>query len=290
VRGLGIDDLQPGEKPNWFQRHVLPRMQPLARFIERYETVQSQIEDTVTVLEGHKLRLVRDVTLLDRLFQGTLAFLQRLELYIAAAQIKLRELDEHILPTLQAKAAETGDLLDAQLLHDRTARRDDLERRLHDLRLTRQVTLQSLPQIRLIQDVDQALVTRIQSSVLTTIPVWKQQIAQAITLWNQQRALETLQDVDETTRQMMEENARRLRAGSAEARRQVERGVFDIETIKKVNAELIATIEESIQIAEEGRRKRIEGAAEMQRLESDLRQALMRTQANRPGEPGQSTP
>jgi len=169
-------------------------------------------------------------------------------------------------------------MLDAQTLRDVSARRDDLERRAHDLRLTRQVTMQSLPQIRMIQDVDKSLITKIQSSVLTTIPVWKSQIAMAITLWNQRQALETQKAVTDTTNEMLAKNAELLKTGSAEARKEIERGIFDINTVKKVNDELIATIYESIQIAQEGKQRRAAADAEMQQLEGELKQALLSTQ------------
>ncbi|NLG49396.1 MAG: toxic anion resistance protein [Chloroflexi bacterium] len=275
VRGLGVDELRPGEKPNWFKSVILRRVHPIAKFVQRYESVQDQIDSLVVVLESHKAQLLRDVGMLDKLYDATVDYFHQLELYIAAASAKLREMDEQVLPALRARAEETRDMLDAQNLRDATSRRDDLERRLHDLRLTRQVTLQSLPQIRLIQDVDKSLVTKIQSSVLTTIPVWKSQIALAITLWNQRKALETQRAVTDTTNEMLARNAELLRMGSAEARKEIERGIFDIETVKKVNDELIATIHESIQIAEEGHRKRLEAETQMEQLEGDLKQALI---------------
>lgn len=275
VRGLGVDELRPGEKPNWFKSVILRQVHPIAKFVQRYESVQDQIDSLVVVLESHKAQLLRDVGVLDKLYDATVDYFHQLELYIAAASAKLREMDEQVLPALRARAEETRDMLDAQNLRDATSRRDDLERRLHDLRLTRQVTLQSLPQIRLIQDVDKSLVTKIQSSVLTTIPVWKSQIALAITLWNQRKALETQRAVTDTTNEMLARNAELLRMGSAEARKEIERGIFDIETVKKVNDELIATIHESIQIAEEGHRKRLEAETQMEQLEGDLKQALI---------------
>jgi uncharacterized protein YaaN involved in tellurite resistance len=275
VRGLGVDELRPGEKPNWFKSVILRQVHPIAKFVQRYESVQDQIDSLVVVLESHKAQLLRDVGMLDKLYDATVDYFHQLELYIAAASAKLREMDEQVLPALRARAEETRDMLDAQNLRDATSRRDDLERRLHDLRLTRQVTLQSLPQIRLIQDVDKSLVTKIQSSVLTTIPVWKSQIALAITLWNQRKALETQRAVTDTTNEMLARNAELLRMGSAEARKEIERGIFDIETVKKVNDELIATIHESIQIAEEGHRKRLEAETQMEQLEGDLKQALI---------------
>ena len=275
VRGLGIDDLRPEERPNWLQRVVLRQVHPVARFVQRYETVENQIESISNELEGHKVRLVRDVTLLDKLYEASIQYFHQLEMYILAAETKLRELDAETIPALKARAEETGDMLEVQTLRDVEARRDDLERRAHDLKLTRQVTMQSLPQIRLIQDVDKSLVTKIQSSILTTIPVWKAQIAMAITLWNQQQALKTQRAVTDATNEMLRRNAELLRQGSAEARQEIERAIFDIEAVKKVNEDLIATIHESIQIAQEGRRRRAEAEVEMQRLEGELKQALL---------------
>jgi len=274
VRGLGIDDLQVG-KDGRIKRGFLQRLNPIAKFIQRYETIESQINDLVSVLNAHRLRLMRDVSSLDSLYEATLQYFHQLKLYIIAGQEKLRELDEEVIPALRRKAEESGDMLDAQALRDAVARRDDLERRVHDLMLTRQVTLQSLPQIRLIQDVDKSLVNKIQSSILTTIPVWKSQIAMAITLWNQQKALETQKKVTDTTNEMLERNAELLRMGSAEARKEIERGIFDIEAIKKVNSDLIATIQESIQITQEGKRRRQEAEAAMAQMEEDLKRALL---------------
>lgn len=278
VRGLGIDDLRPGEKPGWLQRVVLRQAHPVARFVQRYETVDNQIAAISNDLDNHKIRLLRDVTLLDKLYDASLQYFRQLEFYILAADAKLQELDAQILPELRAKAEASADMLDAQTLRDVQSRRDDLERRAHDLRLTRQVTMQSLPQIRMIQDVDKSLVTKIQSSILTTIPVWKAQIAMAITLWNQQQALQTQKAVTDTTNEMLQKNAELLKIGSAEARKEIERGIFDIAAVKKVNEELINTIFESIQIAQEGKRRRSEADVEMQRLEGELKQALLSTQ------------
>lgn len=274
VRGLGLADLNPSAQPNWFARAILRQAHPLARFVQRYQTVQQQVDALTSELERHKVRLLRDVTMLDKLFDASLAYFRELELHIAAAEDRLGELDGDVLPRLRRKAEESGDLLDTQALRDATARRDDLERRLHDLRLTRQVTLQSLPQIRLIQDVDKSLISKVQGSILTTIPIWKGQIALAITLWNQKQALRAQRAVTETTNEMLARNAELLRMSNAEARREIERGVFDVETLRKTNEELIATIRESIQIVEEGAQKRAAAKAEIEHLEDDLRQAL----------------
>jgi uncharacterized protein YaaN involved in tellurite resistance len=282
VRGLGVDDLEIG-KDGRFKRGLLRRISPIAKFIQRYEGVESQIDDLVSVLNAHRQRLIRDVTGLDTLYEATLQYFHQLKLYIIAGQAKLKEMDEEKVPALRAKAEQTGDMMDAQVLRDAVARRDDLERRVHDLMLTRQVTLQSLPQMRLIQDVDKSLVNKIQSSILTTIPIWKSQIAMAITLWNQQQALATQKRVTDTTNEMLARNAELLRMGSAEARKEVERGIFDIETIKKVNDDLIATIQESIQITEEGKRRRIEAEAAMEQMEEDLKRALLEARESSAG-------
>ncbi|MFP3896172.1 MAG: toxic anion resistance protein [Anaerolineales bacterium] len=130
VRGLGIDALDPDKERDWFEKAVLRRVEPLARFVQRYETVQDQIEDMIVVQESHKSRLLRDVNMLDRLYEATVDYFHQLELYILAAGARLRQLDEEVLPELQARAEETGDMLVAQNLRDMTARRDDLERRI----------------------------------------------------------------------------------------------------------------------------------------------------------------
>ncbi|MHB1133031.1 MAG: toxic anion resistance protein [Chloroflexota bacterium] len=275
VRGLGLGDLKPDEQPNWFSRVILRQMHPVARFVQRYQSVQQQVDSLASALERHEVRLLRDVTMLDKLYDASLVYFRELALYIAAAEAKLRELDEVLLPPLRERAEQTGNLLDVQNLRDLSARRADLERRLHDLRLTRQVTLQSLPQIRLIQDVDKSLINKVQSSILTTIPVWKSQIAMAITLWNQRQALRTQRMVTDTTNEMLRRNAELLRTGNAEARREIERGLFDIETLRRVNDELIATIRESIEIATEGQLKRSAAETEIKQLEVDLKQALL---------------
>ncbi len=281
VQGLNIENLRPGEEPSRILAAIYGAAGPIMRFVQRYERVNHQIETIVQGLEEHKIILVKDMTLLDRLFAATLECLHRLELYIAATQLKLQEMDRVTLPALQARAEETGDMLDAQALHDMTSQRDDLERRAHDLLLTRMITLQSLPQIRLIQEVDSSLLSKIQSSVMNTIPLWKQQIAMAITLYNQRKAALVVQKVIDTTGRMIRRNAQQLQETSALARREAERGIADIEAIREANERLVATIQEGLQIAEDGRRKRAEARGEMQRLEGQLKEALVQARASR---------
>jgi uncharacterized protein YaaN involved in tellurite resistance len=273
VRGLGIDDLDQS-KDNPITKFFRKMANPLAKFIQRYEKASTQMDAIVNKLEDHKMQLLRDVTLLDNLYQASLAQFHDLELYILAGEQKLQECNTVLLPALQAKAAVSGDMVVAQEARDAAARRDDLERKVQDLKLTRMATLQSLPQIRVVQDVDKTLVTKIQTSVMTTIPIWKAQVALAISLYRQQAALETQKKVADTTNELLRKNAELVQQNNSEARKEIERGVIDIETLKVVNDRLLATIQDTIQITGEARDKRISAAREMIELESNLKSAL----------------
>jgi uncharacterized protein YaaN involved in tellurite resistance len=167
-------------------------------------------------------------------------------------------------------------------LRDLRANRDDLERRIHDLKLTRQVTMQSLPSIRLVQENDKALIGKINSTLVNTVPLWRQQLAQAITIYRSSQAAETIKAASDLTNQLLAANAENLRQANAQARTEIERGVFDMETVKQANQTLIATIEDSLRIADEGRRRRQEAAAQLQACETELRQALAAAHAQNP--------
>lgn len=270
VRGFSTTDLN--KKPGLFSR-LFGGVKPLARLLQRYETVQRQIHALRSKLGEHKEALDRDVLMLDRLYEASLNYFHELELYIAAGEAKLAQLDEEVIPKARKKA-EGDDPLDAQELQRIVNARNDLERKVHDLRLTRQVTMQSLPSISLVQDNDKSLITKIDSTVANTIPLWEVQIAQAITIHRSQQAANTIKSANDLTNELLEANAANLRGANAETRRQIERGVFDIESIKKANADLIATIEESLTIAEEAKTKRAEAERELQQCESELKTAL----------------
>jgi uncharacterized protein YaaN involved in tellurite resistance len=173
-------------------------------------------------------------------------------------------------------------MVKAQQLRDLRASRDDLERRVHDLKLTRQVTMQSLPSIRLVQENDKGLIGKINSTLVNTVPLWRQQLAQAITIYRSGQAAETVKAATDLTNQLLEANAENLRQANAQTRAQIERGVFDIETVKKANQTLIATIEDSLRIADEGRRQRREAATQLEACETELRQALAVRPSPRP--------
>jgi uncharacterized protein YaaN involved in tellurite resistance len=178
------------------------------------------------------------------------------------------------VPEAERLASESGDTLAAQRLRDLRGARDDLERRVHDLRLTRQVTMQSLPSIRLVQENDKSLVGKINSTLVNTVPLWRQQLAQAVTIHRSRAAAETVAAASDLTNELLRANADNLRQANAETRRQTERGVFDIEAVAEANRTLIATIEDSLRIAEEGRAARAKANTELQALEHQLRESL----------------
>ncbi|MEA3278309.1 MAG: toxic anion resistance protein [Pseudomonadota bacterium] len=273
LRGFDVDALDPNAKPGFFSR-LFSAGKPIVKFLQEYETVRDHIDRISLDLERHKTRLLTDVTALDRLYDANLSYFRELEHYIAAGEAKLKELDEEAIPALAAKVEAESDMVQAQSLRDLRGARDELERRIHDLRLTRQVAMQALPSIRLVQENDKGLVNKINSTLVNTVPLWRQQLAQAITIYRSGRAAETVKAATDLTNELLRANADNLKTANAATRRQIERGVFDIETVKQANQALIETIEESLRIADEGKRARAAAAAELTQMESDLRKTL----------------
>lgn len=278
VRGLGLNDLDPNEKRGFIAK-LFGKLAPVQKFIQQYESIESQVDAMVAKLKSEKTTLSRDIIMLDGMYNEALKFFNQLALYIEAGELVMARIQEIDLPAAQ-KLAEEGGMLEAQALRDLNERALDLERKVHDLMLTRQATMQMLPQLRMIQDVDKGLVTKIQSSILTTIPLWKGQIAMAITLWRQASAVKTTKAVGDATNEMLAANSKMMRQNSSAARKEMERGVVDIETLKQVNEDLIATIVEAGQIAEEGKKARIAAQADMVKCENDLKTALKDSGAN----------
>ena len=226
--------------------------------------------------------LLKDIKSLDLLYHKTLDFYDELALYIAAGEEKLRDLDANIIPAKEAAvqaAPEAEQVMQAQELRDLRAARDDLERRVHDLKLTRQVTMQSLPSIRLVQENDKSLVTEINSTLVNTVPLWENQLAQAVTIQRSADAAAAVRDANDLTNELLTSNAANLRESNKMIREEMEHGVFDIEAIKQANADLIGTIEESLAIADEGKAKRAEAEAELQKMEVELRDTLAAAKA-----------
>lgn len=273
LRGFNLEELDPNHKPGFFAR-LFGKTSPLTKVVQEYETIRNQIDAISDALERHKTQLLTDITALDRLYTANIDYFHTLELYIAAGEDKLRQVDGVELPTLERDVNAAEDMVKAQTLRDLRAARDDLERRVHDLKLTRQVTMQSLPSIRLVQENDKSLINKITSTLVNTVPLWRQQLAQAITIYRSGQAAATVKAASDLTNQLLAANAENLRQANVQARTQIERGVFDIETVKKANQTLIATIEDSLRIADEGRRHRQEATTQLEACETELRQAL----------------
>ncbi len=273
LRGFDVSGLDPNRKVGFFGR-LFGKGRDAAKLLQRYEQVRDQIELITSELESHKTNLLVDIEALDRLYAANLDYFHTLERYIAAGEEKLRELDERLLPQLAAAAEAAGSALAAQRLRDQRVARDDLERRVHDLRLTRQVTMQSLPSIRLVQENDKGLVGKMTSTLVNTVPLWRQQLAQALTIHRSREAAAAVTAASDLTNELLRANAENLREANRETRQQLERGVFDIEAVGEANRLLIEAIDDSLRIADEGRAARSKAAAELDALEQQLRDSL----------------
>jgi len=285
IRGFSISELDVRRKRSWWER-LLGRAAPIANFVARFEEVQGQIDGITDNLLHHEYKLLKDIKSLDQLYDKTLAFYDELALYIAAGEEKLERLDGIEIPAKEAAVADAPEgqgVMKAQELRDLRAARDDLERRVHDLKLTRQVTMQSLPSIRLVQENDKSLVTKINSTLVNTVPLWETQLAQAVTIQRSAEAAEAVRDANDLTNELLTANAKNLRSANKTIREEMERGVFDIEAVKQANAELIATIQESLQIADDGKAKRAAAEVELKKMESELKTTLASAKARKDG-------
>jgi len=285
IRGFDVAELDPARKQSWWER-LLGRMTPVAEFIAQYEGVRTQIDKIADDLLGHETVLLKDIKFLDRLYEKTLGFYDEIGLYIAAGEAKLAEMDGATIPAKEAEvaAAPEGEaVITAQQLRDLRAARDDLERRVHDMRLTRQVTMQSLPSIRLVQENDKSLVGKIKSTLVNTIPLWETQLAQAVTIARSRDAARAVKGATDLTNELLTKNAENLQMANREIRKEMERGVFDIEAVKQANDRLIATINESLTIADEGKARRAAAEKELVKMEAELKQTLAAAKAKATG-------
>ncbi|MBO6882284.1 MAG: toxic anion resistance protein [Marivita sp.] len=285
IRGFSVSELDVRRERSWWEK-LLGRAAPFAKFTAQFEKVQAQIDKITDDLLKHEHTLLKDIKSLDLLYDKTLQFYDELALYIAAGEEKLQELDTTDIPAKEAEvqaAPENDQVMKAQELRDLRAARDDLERRVHDLKLTRQVTMQSLPSIRLVQENDKSLVTKINSTLVNTVPLWETQLAQAVTIQRSAEAAAAVRDANDLTNELLTSNAKNLRDSNKLIREEMERGVFDIEAVKQANADLIGTIQESLQIADEGKAKRAAAEAELKKMEAELRDTLASAKARRDG-------
>ncbi len=285
IRGFSGAELDANRKRSWWER-LLGKATPVAQFMAKFETVQGQIDTVTEELLGHEHKLLKDIKSLDMLYDRTLNFYDELALYIAAGEAKIADLDSNDIPAKEAevKAADENDqVMQAQELRDLRAARDDLERRVHDLKLTRQVTMQSLPSIRLVQENDKSLVTKINSTLVNTVPLWETQLAQALTIQRSTEAAAAVREANDLTNELLTSNAANLRESNRMVRQEMERGIFDINAVKQANADLIATIEESLQIADEGKARRATAEEDLKKMEGELRDTLAAAKARKTG-------
>ena len=285
IRGFSISELDVRRKQSWWER-LLGKAAPFAKFTARFEEVQGQIDNITDNLLSHETILLKDIKSLDMLYDKTLNFYDELALYIAAGEEKLSVLDTTDIPAKEASIKtkpEAEQVMAAQELRDLRAARDDLERRVYDLKLTRQVTMQSLPSIRLVQENDKSLVTKINSTLVNTVPLWETQLAQAVTIQRSAEAAAAVREANDLTNELLTANAANLRSSNKIIREEMERGVFDIEAVKQANADLIGTIQDSLAIADEGKAKRAAAEAELKKMEAELRDTLASAKARKDG-------
>ncbi len=277
IRGFDLDELNPNQKLSWWKK-IFGGTEPMVKFIQGYEEVRDQIDMTTNELERHKSQLMTDVVSLDKLYEANLDYFRSLELYIKAGEQKLKELEEKEIPEYEAKTKD-GEMITIQNLKEIRGFRDDLERRVQDLRLSRQVAMQSLPSIRLVQENDKSLINKITSTLVNTVPLWRNQLAQTVTIFRSHDAAKAIKGATDLSNELLEKNAEGLREANREVRQQMERGIFDIESIKKANTTLIETLNDSLKIADEGKKARSAALIELQKTEQELKDALLSVKA-----------
>ncbi len=244
----------------------------------RYSKAETNINHICKVLESHQVQLLKDVALLDKMYELNLTYFKELTMYIMAGKKKLHEIQTGQLPALFQKAQTSGLAEDAQAARDLDSMCNRFEKKLHDLELTRQVSLQTAPQIRMVQSNDTLMVEKIQSTIVNTIPLWKSQMVLALGVEHSAQAAAAQREVTDMTNELLKKNAAKLKMATIDAAKESERGIVDMETLKMTNESLISTLDEVMRIQQEGRQKRREAETEMHRLEGELKQKLLQMQ------------
>ena len=273
VKEVDVDGLDEGFLDKLPFLKNAPRA--VKKFMQRYEKLEVQIDRIEQQLDQARMQMLKDITMFDGLYEKNLEYFRELQIYIAAGEEKLKELQEITLPQLHAEATAKGDAMSAQVVRDFEDTVNRFEKKIHDLKLSKAVAIQTAPQIRLIQNNDKMLVDKIQTAILSTIPLWKSQIVIALGLHRQESVLKMQRSVSDATNTLLTKNAELLRQNSTEVARESERGIVDLETLKKVNADLISTIEETIKIQQEGRAARQNAETELLSIEQKLKEALL---------------
>jgi uncharacterized protein YaaN involved in tellurite resistance len=246
------------------------------KFVAQYDTISVQIEKITDELHKSRMGLLKDIALFDQLYAKNLEYFKELNQYILAGEMKLKELTETELPKLKLKAEQSNDPVDSQKYQDYMQMLNRFEKKLHDLKLTKMLSLQTGPQIRLIQNSNMVLAEKIQSSIINTIPLWKNQMVIAIGLLRQKKALSVQKEVTSVTNELLAKNSEMLKTGTIEVAKEAERGILEIETLKKINSDLITTLDETIKIQSEGKQKRQAVELELVKMEEDIKVKLMK--------------
>ncbi|MBR5960673.1 MAG: toxic anion resistance protein [Clostridia bacterium] len=265
------------EEPKGLSRLFSKAEDKIVRMQARYNKVSVNVENIASSLEGYQAQLLKDVAMFDRLYDQNSDYFHQLTLYIIAGDKKLRQIRETELKELMDKAAASGDAMDAQKANDLAAQCDRFEKKLYDLKLTRQVAIQMAPQIRLLQNNDSLLVERIQSTLSNTLPLWKSQMVLALGMHHSQEALKAQTAVTNMTNELLKQNAQALKIGTIQTAKEAERGIIDIETLIQTNQDLIDTINDVMDIQAQGHAKRIEAEKTLYTMEAELKKKLLST-------------
>ena len=247
----------------------------IRRFMAQYEKLEVQVDRIEGKLEEARMEMLKDIGMFDSLYEKNLEYFRKLQVYITAGEEKLAELQAQTIPSLRREAQQSGDPMHAQLVRDFEDMAAQFEKKVHDLKTSKTIAIQTAPQIRLIQNNDKLLADKIQTAVQETIPLWKSQMVMAMGLYRQQEALKLQRDVTDTTNAMLIRNSEILRQNTIDVAKESERGIVDIETLKKANENLVSTIREASRIQKEGREKRLAAEKELIKIETEIRQTLL---------------
>lgn len=275
---LGVKSLDVGsltEQTGFFGKLFSNMKARMTKFMAKFESLSTQIEKIVDELDKAKMGLLKDITLMDGMYDKNLDYMRDLELFIIAGKQKLEEVNTVLIPQMKEAAQKSGDAVDAQKARDLTQLAERFEKKLYDLELSRTIAIQTAPQLRIIQNNDQMLVEKIQSSIMNTIPLWKNQIVIAISLYRQQEALEMQKKVTDTTNELLTKNSAMLKENSIGVAKENQRGIVELETLRKVHTDLITTLEETVRISEEGHANRMQAETELARMENELKAKLL---------------
>ena len=249
--------------------------QSIATMKAQYDRAQVNVDKIVEALQAHEIVLMKDIALMDQMYERNMEYQKELTMYILAGKLRIKKLREEELPKLIAHAQETGLPEDAQAANDFANMIGRFEKKIHDLELTRTISIQMAPQIRMIQNNDRLMVEKIRTSIVNTIPLWKNQMVLGLSMFHSDQAMQAQREVTDVTNKLLQQNAQALHQGSVAIAKETERGIVDIETLKKTNQELIATLDEVRKIQDDGRARRQSAEAELARIEDQLKEKLL---------------